>query len=124
LSCNAYAGSDLARRSGHGDSADPATDRPWHHAGDPRQYEIGSRSHPAYQGRGYSTEAVCLLIGYLFTVGQAPGQCALRCAERRPGCPRWPGWGCAGKGTRARAPGQRASGPTTCCTGAGPRVAV
>ena len=43
--------------------------------------------------------------------GQAPVQCALRHAERRPGCPCWPGRDAPG-----RAPGPRASGPTTCCT--------
>ncbi len=35
-------------------------------AGDPRQCEIGFTIALAYQGRGYATEAVSLLIGYLF----------------------------------------------------------
>ena len=34
---------------------------------DPRQCEIGFTIAPDYQGRGYATEAVRLLAGYLFT---------------------------------------------------------
>src|SRR5262249_45514921 len=30
--------------------------------------------------------------------------------------PSWKGWACAARATCARAPGPRASGPTTCCT--------
>jgi len=37
-------------------------------ADDPRQCEIGFTLAPDYQGRGYATEAVRLLAGYLFTV--------------------------------------------------------
>jgi RimJ/RimL family protein N-acetyltransferase len=37
-------------------------------AGDPRQCEIGFTLAERYQGHGYATEAVRLLIGYLFTV--------------------------------------------------------
>jgi len=37
------------------------------HADDPRQCEIGFTIAPDYQGRGYATEAVRLLVGYLFT---------------------------------------------------------
>ena len=36
-------------------------------AGDPRQCEIGFTIAPDYQGRGYATEAVRLLLNYLFT---------------------------------------------------------
>jgi aminoglycoside 6'-N-acetyltransferase len=36
-------------------------------ADDPRQCEIGFTLAPGYQGRGYATEAVRLLLGYLFT---------------------------------------------------------
>lgn len=36
-------------------------------AGDPRQCEIGFTIAPDYQGRGYATEAVRLLLDYLFT---------------------------------------------------------
>ena len=36
-------------------------------AGDPRQCEIGFTIAPDYQGRGYATEAVRLLLTYLFT---------------------------------------------------------
>jgi len=35
-------------------------------ADDPRQCEIGFTIAPAYQGYGYATEAVRLLVGYLF----------------------------------------------------------
>ena len=37
-------------------------------ADDPRQCEIGFTLAERYQGHGYATEAVRLLIGYLFTV--------------------------------------------------------
>ena len=37
------------------------------HADDPRQCEIGFTIAPKYQGHGYGTEAVRLLLGYLFT---------------------------------------------------------
>ena len=36
-------------------------------ADDPRQCEIGFTIAPGYQGQGYGTEAVRLLLGYLFT---------------------------------------------------------
>ena len=36
-------------------------------ADDPRQCEIGFTIAPDHQGRGYATEAVRLLVGYLFT---------------------------------------------------------
>jgi RimJ/RimL family protein N-acetyltransferase len=36
-------------------------------ADDPRQCEIGFTLAPQYQGRGYATEAVRLLLAYLFT---------------------------------------------------------
>ena len=36
-------------------------------AGDPRQCEIRFTIAPDYQGRGYATEAVRLLLNYLFT---------------------------------------------------------
>ena len=36
-------------------------------ADDPRQCEIGFTLAPGYQGRGYATEAVRLLLAYLFT---------------------------------------------------------
>jgi aminoglycoside 6'-N-acetyltransferase len=36
-------------------------------AEDPSQCEIGFTIAPGYQGRGYATEAVRLLVGYLFT---------------------------------------------------------
>jgi len=36
-------------------------------AADPRQCEIGFTIAPDYQGRGYATEAVGLLLNYLFT---------------------------------------------------------
>lgn len=35
-------------------------------AGDPRQAEIGFTIAPAFQGKGYATEAAGLLLGYLF----------------------------------------------------------
>jgi RimJ/RimL family protein N-acetyltransferase len=38
------------------------------HADDPSQCEIGFTLAERYQGHGYATEAVRLLIGYLFTV--------------------------------------------------------
>ena len=38
-------------------------------ADDPRQCEIGFTIAPRYQGRGYATEAVRLLVGYLFARG-------------------------------------------------------
>ena len=37
------------------------------HADDPRQCEIGFTIAGEHQGRGYATEAVRLLVGYLFT---------------------------------------------------------
>jgi RimJ/RimL family protein N-acetyltransferase len=37
-------------------------------AGDSRQCEIGFTIAPQYQGHGYATEAVSLLLAYLFTV--------------------------------------------------------
>jgi aminoglycoside 6'-N-acetyltransferase len=39
-------------------------------ADDPRQCEIGFTIAPEYQGRGYATEAVRLLLGYLFARGK------------------------------------------------------
>ena len=39
-------------------------------AGDPGQCEIGFTIAPRYQGRGYATEAVRLLVGYLFARGK------------------------------------------------------
>jgi len=39
-------------------------------ADDPRQCEIGFTIAPPYQGRGYATEAVRLLVGYLFARGK------------------------------------------------------
>ena len=39
-------------------------------ADDPRQCEIGFTIAPRYQGRGYATEAVRLLMGYLFARGK------------------------------------------------------
>jgi aminoglycoside 6'-N-acetyltransferase len=39
-------------------------------ADDPRQCEIGFTIAPRYQGRGYATEAVRLLVGYLFALGK------------------------------------------------------
>jgi RimJ/RimL family protein N-acetyltransferase len=39
-------------------------------ADDPRQCEIGFTIAPEYQGRGYATEAVRLLAGYLFGRGK------------------------------------------------------
>jgi RimJ/RimL family protein N-acetyltransferase len=39
-------------------------------ADDPRQCEIGFTLAPEYQGRGYATEAVRLLAGYLFGRGK------------------------------------------------------
>jgi len=39
-------------------------------AADPRQCEIGFTITPRYQGRGYATEAVRLLAGYLFARGK------------------------------------------------------
>ena len=81
-------------------------------------------SHPAHQGRGYSTEAVFLLMGYLFTVGQAPGQCALRCAERRPAARAGPAGDAPGRAPVREhlGPGQVDRRPAV--RGAGPRVAV
>ncbi len=38
------------------------------HADDPSQCEVGFTLAERYQGHGYATEAVRLLIGYLFTV--------------------------------------------------------
>jgi aminoglycoside 6'-N-acetyltransferase len=38
------------------------------HADDPSQCEIGFTLAERYQGHGYATEAVRLLVGYLFTV--------------------------------------------------------
>jgi RimJ/RimL family protein N-acetyltransferase len=37
------------------------------HADDPRQCDIGFTLSPAHQGHGYATEAVRLLLDYLFT---------------------------------------------------------
>jgi RimJ/RimL family protein N-acetyltransferase len=37
------------------------------HADDPRQVDIGFTISPEHQGRGYATEAVRLLLAYLFT---------------------------------------------------------
>lgn len=39
-------------------------------ADDPSQYEIGFAIAPRYQGRGYATKAVRLLVGYLFARGK------------------------------------------------------
>jgi RimJ/RimL family protein N-acetyltransferase len=39
-------------------------------ADDPSQCEIGFTIAPRYQGRGYATEAVRLLVGYLFARGK------------------------------------------------------
>jgi RimJ/RimL family protein N-acetyltransferase len=39
-------------------------------ADDPGQCEIGFTIAPRYQGRGYATEAVRLLVGYLFARGK------------------------------------------------------
>jgi RimJ/RimL family protein N-acetyltransferase len=39
-------------------------------ADEPRHCEIGFTIAPAYQGHGYATEAVRLLIGYLFGLGK------------------------------------------------------
>ena len=39
-------------------------------ADDPRQCEIGFTIAARYQGRGYATEAVRLLVGYLFARGK------------------------------------------------------
>jgi RimJ/RimL family protein N-acetyltransferase len=39
-------------------------------ADDPSQCEIGFTIAPRYQGRGYATEAVRLLVGYLFALGK------------------------------------------------------
>ena len=39
-------------------------------ADDPRQCEIGFTIAPGHQGRGYATEAVRLLVGYLFARGK------------------------------------------------------
>ena len=68
-------------------------------AADPRQCEIGFTIASGYQGHGYATEAARLLVGYLFT-GRGKHRSGLACAARV---------------TCARAPGPRASGPTTCC---------
>ena len=41
--------------------------------------------HPAHRAAATArTEAACLLMGYLFTVGQAPGQCALDARNAAP----------------------------------------
>ena len=40
------------------------------HADDPRQCEIGFTIAARYQGHGYATEAVRLLVGYLFARGK------------------------------------------------------
>ena len=85
-------------------------------ADDPRQCEIGFTLAPDYQGRGYATEAVRLLAGYLFTVRgkHRITAAATRGTRHRPRC--WNGWACGGRVTFARAPGPRASGPMICST--------
>jgi RimJ/RimL family protein N-acetyltransferase len=67
-------------------------------ADDPSQCEIGFTIAPRYQGRGYATEAVRLLVGYLFARGQAPDHGLLRRAE-------------CGIGRRAGTAGHAARGP-------------
>ena len=37
-------------------------------ADDPRQFEVGATFDPAYQGRGYATEALTALLTYTFAV--------------------------------------------------------
>ena len=84
-------------------------------ADDPSQCEIGFTIAPRYQGRGYATEAVRLLAGYLFgraSTGSLPA--AMRGMRHRPPC--WSGWPCGGRATCDRAPGPRAGGPMTCST--------
>ena len=82
-------------------------------ADDPGQCEIGFTIAHRYQGRGYATEAVCLLAGYLFaraSTGSLPA--ATRGIRHRPPC--WNGWPCGARVTCGRVPGPKASGPMTC----------
>ena len=50
-------------------------------AEDPSQCEIGFTIAPAYQGQGYASEAVRLLLGYLFT-GRGKHRITARCDPR------------------------------------------
>src|SRR5215510_2786637 len=83
-------------------------------ADDPSQCEIGFTIAPGYQGRGYATEAVRLLVDYLFTAlgkHRSP-PAATRVMRRRSHC--WNDWACGERVTFGRAPGPRASGPMIC----------
>jgi GNAT superfamily N-acetyltransferase len=82
---------------------------------DSRQAEIGFTLAPQHQGYGYATEAVRRLLHYLLIERgkHRSGPPAMTATRARPPC--WSWWACAARATCWRAPGPRASGPTTCC---------
>jgi len=83
-------------------------------AEDPRQAEIGFTLAPQHQG--YATpprrSAGCCTTCSSSEASIGSGRPATIATPGRP--PRWSGWACAARATYWRAPGPRASGPTTC----------
>jgi aminoglycoside 6'-N-acetyltransferase len=89
---------------------------------DPRQCEIGFTIAARCQGRGYATEAVRLLAGYLFARGKHR---ITACCDARNAASAavLDDWACGTRVTCGKVPGPRASGPMTCsmpcCTTSG-----